>query len=85
MLNYLWEFNDANPVGAPPKYVKCSQLVHWELEQKYQETLKAGDKLPKIFKASELRALNPAMQEFNYEYTIEFDLSANPTGGVVGS
>lgn len=28
---YLWEYNNNAP-GAPDKYEKSSELVHWELE-----------------------------------------------------
>lgn len=60
-----------------------SELVHWELEQKYQEICKSGSPLPRTFLASELRQLNPNMQEFSYEYTIERDLRGT-NGGIVG-
>lgn len=61
-----------------------SPLVHWELEQKYQEITKNGESLPQTFKASEFRAFNPAMGDFEYDYTIEVDMRSNPKGGIIG-
>lgn len=84
LQEYLWEYNDNNPKNAPDNYKMSSPLVHWELEKKYQETLRNGEKLPHTTKASELRQLNPSMPEFMYSYTITHDLRPNDRGGIVG-
>lgn len=61
-----------------------SELVHWELEKKYQKLLWKGEPLPWKFEAMEFRAFNPALGKFNYEYTIEIDMRSHPKGGVLG-